>query len=234
MVFNSLLGKLTVLLVLSGAFLLSGCATTLNGPVHAYPGKPRSLSELAEIRIPPGINLIAVDSVEYKHGEAGPEGVPLYLTPGRHQVAVNYSEVYGDPTAASLYTSDTFIFTPDVRAGETYRFAHNGPEDPTSADVSTADVEIWLLNTRGGQRLQAARRVPAGGILSQLGVTPSPIVVAPAAPAMPAPAPAPAAPMPAPARPAAGGTVLDELRNWWQQASPAERAEFRKWIVDHP
>ncbi len=227
--------RLGVWLMAGSMLLLSACATTMEGPVHAYAGPARPTSELALVQIPYGINLIAVDDISYEHAEAGDAGLQVYLTPGRHRLLVNYSEVFGDLSAAVAYTSDTFVFDIETRAGERYRLVHNGPEEPAAVEGPEGDIIIELVDARG-QRHAAVRRIPVG-ILGQLGLTP-PVATAPA-PAAPAPAapPASAAVTPPPAAgvaPPSSQQVLEALRNWWQRATPAERAEFRKWIVDHP
>ncbi len=209
---------------LLAAVLLGGCQAS-GEVVRAWQGAPLPPSEVVRVVVPDeALEIVAVDGRPYK-APLPPEGVyEVQLLPGGHRLDFVYSQVWGDPSSGSLYVSDRFTFDIRAAAGARYRVVHDGPSDPIDADVADAPVRIWLVEEATGRRIDPVARTPHGGILTQAVRTVAGGGIEAATAAAPADSP----------EGAPGSGALPRLKEWWRKATPAERAAFRKWIVDHP
>lgn len=137
------------------------------GPIRLYEGTKKPDDEIARLLVPSELEVVAIDGEELDVPYVPDSQYQVELLPGDHQIAVVYSEYWGDPTVGNLVVSDAFYFRIALAAGSTYMFKHDAPEDLMNADISPRDIKIWLEQPQTGQTINAVSRGTYGTLLAR-------------------------------------------------------------------
>lgn len=225
---------------------LSACAGAA-GPIRLYEGPKKPDNEIARFLVPSELEVVAIDGKALEAPYVPDGQYQVELLPGDHQIAVVYSEYWGDDTVGSLVVSDAFYFQFATAAGGTYVFKHNGPEDLVNANFDTliGDIKIWLEQRKTGQTINAASTSAYGGFLArtirqvatgQGEGTPKAGVPSlqtnnaqAASPTLPLPTDTGAASALIAEQIIAQQNALDRLKFWWKMADQKQRKAFQAW-----
>lgn len=163
----------TSLALLCGAFILSGCATTLN--IQAYGGSRRPASEVAKLRALES-QILSVDGAPMQAQCGGRLMNDCYvsLLPGSHSMSIQPMSLNGEsgpgyiaPTAATpgMYVSDSAYYLPAgnpvtvryaVEAGHSYSLitdkdcVENPAATPPEARSTPTDKGLCLIDVATG------------------------------------------------------------------------------------
>ncbi|UCE90074.1 MAG: DUF2057 family protein [Pseudomonadota bacterium] len=156
-----------VCLVLVMPLTLAGGCSTAKSPVHAYGGDPRPDTEVVRFIVPSALKVVSINRRDLKVPDMPGGQYEVHTLPGKRELMVAYEEYLGDATSGGIKTTDAFRFEVDARAGDIYRFAHNGPDNPIDADDLGIDIEIWLDDTKTGKRYAAVGAAGYGSFINR-------------------------------------------------------------------
>lgn len=206
--------------------LSAGCAS-VEGPVRAYEGPPRTATEVATLTAPQALEVLSVDGrkLELPYGEGEYE---VHMLPGSHRIRAAYRETWGDATSSILVVSDVVVFDAEVGAGQRLRLDYAAPENMVEAQRFADNPRMWLEDGATGRRVEPVDIASRGSIMNR--------IAREAAVGGAADAPAPAATA-APDNAAAAEDMLlrqdalERLKFWWKLAPVEDRAAFKEWMA---
>lgn len=144
----------------------AGCST--KSPVLAYGGDPRPETEVVRFIVPSSLKVIAVNRKDIKVPDLPGGQYEVHTLPGVRELMVAYEEYWGDATSGGIKTTDAYRFQVETRAGDVFRFAHNGPDNPINAgDFDVVNIEIWLDNTKTNKRYAALGAAGYGSFINR-------------------------------------------------------------------
>ena len=209
---------------LLAALLLAGCASK---PLQLYEGAPRPAAEVAVLTVPEAIEVVSVNgrAIEGARGLLRKGDVALEFAPGRYEVLAFYREIWPLADGHDTLRSDPAVFDVQAQAGGRYRLDYAHPAGYEAAQRLAADFGGWVVDEATGARTPS-RESGLGfrkGLAGALGSSDALVPVAPRHGQTQAVAPLPAPPAPADAH-------LQQMQQWWEQATPEQREAFRRWI----
>lgn len=199
------------------ALLATGCATSPG--LRFYPGEARPAESVAQIDVAPEFEVKTVDGQKTGDGFFGKaSGTVLEVLPGHHELVARFYSPFENGTTGVNSSFDKpdrsnyQTLSLDAVAGRRYALQR-----------STVQGQVVLSLAESGQTANLDARP----------VTPTRIASKPAEPTPAAIESVPAVAAAAPTKPTVEApkiTPLDNLKQWWYYASPAERAQFRQWM----
>jgi len=178
---------------------LTSCATVEEQRI--YPGNPKDRSEVALLRVPGALDVLAIDGERIpkltKH--MGVRERVYELLPGTHTITARYYMPNNYDDAFSVDAPPDRSAAVDLKlhaaAGAVYTLDYAIDEKTITLSLGSATGDN--LVTRGDEPVTEPAVEPA-------------------------------------ATPGSNETTLTILKQAWGDASPEERKDFRKWIVDAP
>lgn len=182
---------------------LIGCSTA-SGPIKGYDGKGNiPLEQLARVYFPPAINVVEVNGIE-KDTPFIVDGMnELHLTPGTHEVTLEYEMRWGSEVSGSLVQSDEVTLRVDVQAGDELVIKFPAVNDIWEATTMAKKFNPWLENKKGGR--VSSRKVKHNVLNKGNSNLSAEEVVARQNP-------------------------LKKLQFWWKLADKKDREAFQKWV----
>lgn len=186
--------------------LLAGCATP--SAHNLYTGPERSIEEVAAVVVPWQVQVREVNGqktpLSLFGGSSGE--ATLRVLPGAQDWQVLYSDPFADEredhrNPYRVDKSGVETLRFHADAGHVYRIRFETPDSNPSLRNARQQVSFSVVETASGEEQPA---MVIRGVSS------------------PAPGPAEAVPF--------EQATLDQLKNWWRAAGPAERKAFKEWI----
>jgi hypothetical protein len=191
--------------------LLAGCATTSTRDLYSGPERPSE--ELASVIVPWQVQIRNVNG----------ERLPMSLFSGSEKAstfrilpgAQEWSVRYYDPFADDRQNRDPYAVVQSAivslrfaaEAGHVYRLKVETPEQNASLRDAKDPVRFSVVGEDGTEAAPVERRPPCpvdAGRTSTSALPPATFEQA----------------------------TLDQLKNWWRVAAPAERKAFLEWVDD--
>jgi hypothetical protein len=241
-------------LLLTAVLLAAGCASSPT--VKLYDGPDRRSGELATVTLPYQVEMADINgtALPWRSGFQATHEQSYELLPGRYAFRFRFNSPYefgGDRPGVATPRMER---TANLEGGHNYRF-----KTKVEGDSGTADVMVWIVDESSGQPVD--EQTPADGASpsdKHRPIAPEPVAPKPIPPpvaiapfpveetaatnvetkAVAEPAPAPAVePEPQPVAenappPAVKSSTLNDLQSRWEKASPEEREEFLKQLIE--
>jgi uncharacterized protein YccT (UPF0319 family) len=246
-----------VLRSLVGAVLMLMLGCSGNYPVRTYEGAALSDDQVAIVKVPGDINMVAIDGQPMKSYLIKNIAVDYYLLPGDHTLVLKYSGVWAAPTtktdegssSAELVQSAPLQVKINAEAGKVYSFDYPVPQSRMQAIEIAKSFEVTLHDdkreiarsqayqpeaavARSGDGGSAPAAVEPAAVASVTtgAVTAAATTASPVTMPMPALTPAPAPTITSSPTPAAPDLPrLEALKVLWESASKDEKKEFMRW-----
>lgn len=196
----------TAACVAAAVVVLAGCATP--SAHKLYDGPERPAAEVASVMVPWQVQVRSVNGqktpLSLYTGSAGESN--LRVLPGAQDWQVLYSDPFADEredhrNPYRVDKSGVETLRFQADAGHVYRIRFETPDSNPSLRNARQQVSFSVVETASGEEQPA---MVIRGVSS------------------PAPGPAEAVPF--------EQATLDQLKNWWRAAGPAERKAFKEWI----
>lgn len=216
-----------VLVLLLAGLVLSGCSHSLTR-VQTWDGEAVRDSEVAVLQAPSTVRVLSVNGREMSRFLVDDIAVEYQLLAGNTTVVFTYRTIWARPTGARAGEPrvDVVETSPQVlhfesRAGQVYRFELPEAGSRREAEDVAADFRASLVDA-GGQRVadaepwvgESAPAVAAGRpVVSRASVERIGRVESTAGSGGP-------------------GTVLEQLKGLWGEASEQERRDFLRWAFE--
>lgn len=193
-------------LALAATLLLSGCAS--QGPLKAYEGPERPLTEVALVDAPEEIQVMAIDGREPPPGFLR-SSTRLALLPGEHVLSLRYVQLFRlGADEHDVIRSRQAALRFNAEPGRQYRLDMPPQSSRDSAREFAKNPRFQLLDAQGGSAAEstAVKSYAEASLIDTIskafqsqGEAPRPV------------------------------TNLDLLKDIWGRASPEERDAFRQW-----
>ena len=203
----------TALLV--GAGVMSGCATRI---IPLYDAIERNTEQVAVLRLPFEIDIVAIDGKKYKGTLPVAEFIDYEILPGNHEVAMRYLRAWPDDDHNNEFVKSpivamNFLF----EGGATYKVVAQKPQTIIQARKYASELTL-TANQEGSDKTFASSMLSAsrqdGSLLQSLTKKAADI-------SEPSPGCAQSGAATAPC------SAFDQLNLWWGRASEDERARFK-------
>ncbi|MDH5446882.1 MAG: DUF2057 domain-containing protein [Gammaproteobacteria bacterium] len=184
---------------------ISACFGT-SGPIKAYDtATVQGTPKISILYLPPAIELLEIDGVEYESPYIETGFNEVHLLPGKHVVTIKYVKYWGDGTAGSMISSKPILFKLETKGGEKLTVNYTRPKDQWSAQIMVNRFKPWIENNDNKKSNIKGSQFYSGSLAltgRSSGVE--------------------------------GGVKtrepLSELKFWWDKATYAEKEEFKKWL----
>jgi uncharacterized protein YccT (UPF0319 family) len=228
---------MTTRLLTAAVLLMIGCST--HKEIDFYSGDPRPDDEVGTVILPLSLEIESVDgrrvprsSSLLRSGE-----IRLKLLPGDHALEVYYEEYwdFGDGSEEDIKSSSV-VLNLTVEAGTRTMLAHRKPSNIADARVLANKLEVWAVPVESGDPTgphapATPTATPPSG-REQLDSSAAPAEASEPDTAALASGVASVVSSSADAQAAPGEdhAAMDQLKLWWERATPVEREAFRSWI----
>lgn len=184
--------------------------------LHLALAQGQSVWADAQLRVPEGVELMAVDEQEYDSGLFAPKLKIVTLTPGAHQIIARFNQLYDlNADEHDVLKSSPVILNLEAQDQQVYTLtALDVPRDYVKAKRYAKAPLLEIRDKTGtvivskqgvpGQELSLMRRIEKSvnaAIKQEQGETPK-----------------------------APPTRLEQFQFIWNQANPAERSAIREWL----
>lgn len=172
---------------------------------------------MAKLVLPEVLNPLFVDGEKHTRGLFNTGDMVFELSPGRHQVVVEYEKIWESGDEYDRVVSEPVMVTFTAEAGQTYRL-----KTPTLTNVNASKAfaklpSLTLFNPNANSKVDAqlSYQLEQQSFLGSFVKEEAKSVTGEKT------------------QPAGGESeALKQLQHWWQQANKEERAEFMQWIVE--
>jgi|GEM_PF-3375542 len=220
----------TLLLVsLFTVFTLSACQG--NAAYQAYPGEPKSASEVATVKFPEALSLLYVDDQPSKV-TLFTDTTAVQTLPGSHQFIFRYKIFWEvNSSEAIKVTSQPFAVSFDTTAGNTFVISTSPIQTLEDAQAYAKNPSVTIVNQSTNESVAFEHKTQ----LEDKGFVASFVksVTTPAATAVDVSAestPADTSTTANVANQEQAREALDKLKHWWHNADANQRQEFMQWV----
>jgi len=228
---------MTTRVLTAAVLLMIGCST--HKEIDFYSGDPRPANEVGTVILPLSLEIESVDGrkVPRRSSLLRSGEVRLKLLPGDHVLEVYYEEYWdlGDGSQEDVKSSSV-VLNLSVEAGKRYILAHRKPSNIADARLLAKKLEVWAVPDESGDPTEShtpptPTETPPGG-REQLGSSAAPVGASEPDTAALSIGAASVVSSSADTQAAPGEEqpAMDQLKLWWERATPAEREAFRSWI----
>lgn len=173
--------------------MLTGCGTT--GVYQAYEGPTRPVDQIARLRVPHTIDVLAIDgdASKWYRPNIASDMTELHVLPGRHEIEVRYAEIWeSDYDNHKTVRSAPVTLDVSAEAGQVFEIALTRPKDLEAAIAFSQKPEITLHEAAVAlDRPASEPKEPERNVLNELRVRAQGDTL------IPSPAPRPKGPGPA-------------------------------------
>ncbi|WP_455196663.1 DUF2057 family protein [Kaarinaea lacus] len=225
----------TLLLVyLFSVVALSACQG--NAAYQAYPGEPKSASEVATVKFPEALSLLYVDEQ--------PSKVTLFTDttaaqtlPGPHQFIFRYKIFWDVSSSESIkVTSQPFAVSFDTTAGNTFVISTTPIQTLEDAQAYAKNPSVTIVNQSTNESVAFEHKTQLedkGFVASFVKSVTTPATASSAMPAGSTPAAtADTGTTANAADQEQASEALDKLKHWWQNTAATQRQEFMQWVYE--
>lgn len=184
---------------------LAGCFGS-SGPVKTYDeATVKDTSKVSILYLPPAIELLEVNGMEYDTPFIETGKNEVHLLPGKHVLAVKYVKFWGDETSGSMVRSEPVIFNLDLKGKEKITMEYTRAKDQWAAQAMVKRFKPWLEDAQGKKLKTKGSQFFSGSLTLTSSAAGS-------------------------AKAIASKEPLSELKFWWDKATHDEKQNFKKWL----
>lgn len=142
---------LRVLLIFSFVWLQA--CSTVEGPIHFYPGQIRPGNETIRLQVPAPITVVKIDGRKIDVPSENEGFYEIYLLPGVHRIDFKYELSWGDEVSGILVKSDVVGVESQFFAGKNYELSYPVPTEQEEAYHMALKFEAQLHELESGRRV---------------------------------------------------------------------------------